>query len=68
MKENLEPKPSLTDSQAERLWRQLEEERRAGSTILFENVEDAVTHLSGGEAAGRKTSSSRAKRRSRHTP
>jgi len=43
--EDLELAPSLTDAQAERLWRRLEEERREGTSVIFENARQAVTHL-----------------------
>ncbi|HSF17798.1 MAG TPA: type II toxin-antitoxin system prevent-host-death family antitoxin [Vicinamibacteria bacterium] len=66
--DDLELAPSLTDAQAERLWRRLDEERREGSTLLFESAEDAVTHLAVRDAPKRrrreaKKSSAQTKRR-----
>jgi prevent-host-death family protein len=43
--EDLELTPSLTDSQAERFWRALEDERRQGTVAVFEGPNDAVAHL-----------------------
>lgn len=43
--DDLELAPSLTDAQAERLWHQLEEERREGTMLVFEGVREAVSHL-----------------------
>jgi prevent-host-death family protein len=43
--EDLELLPSLTDAQADRLWRQLHEEREAGTSIVFDSPERAVTFL-----------------------
>ncbi len=43
--EDLELLPSLTDAQADRLWRQLHEEREAGSSMVFDSPERAVTSL-----------------------
>ena len=69
--EDLEMPPRLTDSQAERLWRQLAAERRDGSTLLFDAAEDATGYLSGrrqvrrGRAARSKPEKKRAARGSR---
>ena len=53
--EDLQLAPSLTDAQAERLWRQLEEERRKGTTVVYETANKAVAHLeSGGTPAARR--------------
>lgn len=43
--DELEIAPRLTDPQAERLWRQLAEERRTGRTRTYRSAEDAVAHL-----------------------
>jgi prevent-host-death family protein len=42
---DLELAASLTDAQAERLWRQLEMERRKGTTLVYENMEAALDDL-----------------------
>jgi prevent-host-death family protein len=42
---DLELAASLTDAQAERLWRQLELERRKGTTSVYENMEAALDDL-----------------------
>ena len=34
--------PRLTDAQAERLWRQIREERRHGSSLLFDSPQEPV--------------------------
>jgi prevent-host-death family protein len=44
---DLELASSLTDPQAERLWRQLSDERRDGSSVLLDSPADAVAFLSG---------------------
>lgn len=51
--EELELAPRLSHPQAERFWRSLGEERRRGSSRLFEGPEEAVEFLSG-TPAGRK--------------
>jgi prevent-host-death family protein len=56
--EDLELTPALTDAQAERFWRALEEERREETVIVFEGANDAVAHL-----ARRSRGSRRARRR-----
>lgn len=43
--EELEIAPRLSDAQAERLWRQLAEERRSGQLLVLEDAEAAVRHL-----------------------
>jgi len=45
--EELELAPRLSDPQAERFWRSLGEERRRGSSRIFEGPEEAVAFLSG---------------------
>lgn len=49
--EDLELVPSLTDAQAERLWRRLEEERRAGRTLVVASADQAQALLQTGRAA-----------------
>ena len=53
--EDLEVSPRLTDPQAERIWRQLEAERRDGSTLLLESADEAVAHLESSTRAGRRS-------------
>ena len=43
--EEIELPPRLTDEQAERLWRQIAEERRSGKMRRFESSDAAVAHL-----------------------
>ena len=43
--EELEIAPRVSDAQAERLWRQLAEERRSGQLLVLEDAEAAVRHL-----------------------
>jgi hypothetical protein len=43
--DDLELTPTLTDAQAERFWRALEEERRKGAVTVFEGPNDAVAHV-----------------------
>ncbi len=43
--EEMELPPRLTDDQAERLWRQLAEERRAAKIRTFASAEEAVAYL-----------------------
>jgi prevent-host-death family protein len=43
--DDLELAPSLTDAQADRLWRQLHEERHAGTSMVFDSPERAATFL-----------------------
>jgi antitoxin (DNA-binding transcriptional repressor) of toxin-antitoxin stability system len=45
--------PRLSDPQAERLWLQLEAQRRDGSTLVMESPEKAVAYLSARRRAGR---------------
>jgi prevent-host-death family protein len=42
---DLELVPRLTDAQARRLWRQLADERDAGTLAVFEGAAPAVEHL-----------------------
>ncbi|MGH9365494.1 MAG: type II toxin-antitoxin system Phd/YefM family antitoxin [Thermoanaerobaculia bacterium] len=44
--EDLELSPRLSDSQADRLWRQLAAERNDGSMLVFDAPEDATAYLS----------------------
>src|SRR5688572_14726447 len=46
--------PRLSDPQAERLWRQLETERRDGTSVVTESPEKAVAHLSASSRDGRR--------------
>jgi prevent-host-death family protein len=46
--------PRLSDPQAERLWRQLETERRDGTSVVMESPEKAVAHLSAGRRGVRR--------------
>jgi prevent-host-death family protein len=48
--EDLEVAPSLTEAQAERLWRRLERERREATTVVYNSAEEAVTHLQAADA------------------
>jgi prevent-host-death family protein len=43
--EEIELPPRLTDEQAERLWRQIADERRSGKMRGFESAEAAVAYL-----------------------
>lgn len=43
--DDLELAPSLTDAQADRLWRRLREERLAGTPRVFDSPERAVSFL-----------------------
>jgi prevent-host-death family protein len=43
--EELELPPRLTDRQAERLWQQIADERRAGRTRRFASAEEAIDYL-----------------------
>ncbi len=43
--EDLQLAPSLTDAQAERLWLQLDAERRAGTRVAYDTMEAAVADL-----------------------
>jgi len=52
--DDLELAPSLTDAQADRLWRQLHEERLAGTSMVFESPERAVTFLRNAPKGGAK--------------
>ena len=58
--DDLELAPSLTDAQAERLWHELDEERREGTMLVFEGVREAVSHLESptptGKSRGRRAS------------
>ncbi len=48
--EDLELSPRLTDAQAERLWAQLAQERRARRTVVVGSAAAAVRRLGGGRA------------------
>ena len=65
--EDLEVSPRPTDPQAERLWRQLEAERRDGSTLVVESADEAVAHLKRSTRTGRRsrTAKTRSSRRQR---
>jgi prevent-host-death family protein len=52
--DDLELAPRLSDPQAERLWRQIETERRDGSSIVMDSAEAAVAQLSGRRRESRK--------------
>lgn len=56
--EDLQLVPSLTDAQAERLWLQLDAERRKGTTVVYDEMEAALGDLRVADA-----SETRAKRR-----
>jgi prevent-host-death family protein len=43
--DDLELVPTLTDAQADRFWRQLHEERQAGTSIVFDSPERAEDFL-----------------------
>ena len=51
--DELEIAPRLSDAQAERLWRQLAEERRSGQFLVLEDAEAAVRHLTAPPATAR---------------
>jgi antitoxin (DNA-binding transcriptional repressor) of toxin-antitoxin stability system len=55
---DLELAPRLTDPQAERLWRQLEEERKSGASLTFDAPDQAVAYM----ASGRRRQKARATR------
>ena len=55
--------PRLTDTQAERLWRQIRDERGDGSSRLFDSPQEAVAFLSGPSPSRRKTPAKRVRRR-----
>ena len=52
--------PRLTDAQAERLWRQIREERRHGSSLLFDSPQETVAFLSGRSSSRKRTPARRA--------
>lgn len=62
--EDLELAPSLTDAQAEKLWRELDEERRAGRTAVYKSAEAAVAGLQVADAP----ESSRRRRPTKRSP
>jgi prevent-host-death family protein len=62
--EDLELAPSLTDAQAERLWRQLEQERQSGTLMIYESAEAAVRDLGVADAPETHRNRRRAPRRS----
>jgi prevent-host-death family protein len=43
--DDLELAPRLTDPQAERLWKQIEDERASGASVVFDAPEKAVAYL-----------------------
>lgn len=51
--DDLEIAPRLTDPQAERLWRQIAEERASGASLAFDGPDEAVAHLAGRPRAAR---------------
>jgi prevent-host-death family protein len=63
--EDLELSPSLTDAQADRLWRQLQYEREAGTSKVFDSPERAVTFLRSTPQGEEKTASRATGRRVR---
>lgn len=52
--EDVEIAPRLTDGQAQRFWRRLANERRDGSSVVFDSPADAVASLSTPRAVPRK--------------
>lgn len=52
--EDVEIAPRLTDGQAQRFWRRLANERRDGSSVVFDSSADAVAFLSAPRAVPRK--------------
>lgn len=62
---DLELAPRLTDPQAERLWRQLEEETARGASVAFDAPQEAVAYLTssaGPKARERKAMTARRRR------
>ncbi|HEY7817059.1 MAG TPA: type II toxin-antitoxin system prevent-host-death family antitoxin [Vicinamibacteria bacterium] len=57
--EDIELASSLADAQAERLWRRIEQERREGTTVVYQSAEAAVAGL---RVADAPTDTSRGKR------
>lgn len=51
--------PRLTDAQAERLWRQIRDERGDGSSLLFDSPQETVAFLSGRSSSRRRTTAKR---------
>jgi len=43
--DDFELAPRLTDPQAERLWKQIEDERASGASLAFDGPGEAVAHL-----------------------
>jgi len=43
--DDFELAPRLTDPQAERLWKQIEDERSSGASLVFDSPEKAVAYL-----------------------
>ncbi len=64
--DDLELTPRLSDAQADRLWRQIHEERLAGASLVFDSPERAVTFLrrrpEGGDKPKRRVSGKRLSR------
>ena len=50
--------PRLSDPQAERFWRELEAQRKDGSTVVMESPEEAVAYLSAVRRPARRRTSS----------
>lgn len=58
---DLELSPRITDAQARRLWQQLEAERAAGQTTVFDSAEEAVEFLHASHAGASMAREPRAK-------
>ncbi len=56
-------RPRIGDLQAERLWKRLEDERREGSSVVFESAEKAVDYLKSGNSVRVPRGSGSAKKR-----
>jgi prevent-host-death family protein len=54
--------PRLSDAQAERLWRQIRDERGDGSSLLFDSPRETVAFLSGHASSGRRAPAKRGRR------
>ncbi len=60
---DLELSPLLSDAQADRLWKELAQERARGSVVEFRNPELAVRHLAGKLRRTRSRARSQTRRR-----
>ena len=60
MADQFELAPRLTDAQAERLWRQIRDERGDGSSRLFDSPQETVAFLAGQSSSRRRTPAKRA--------